>query len=93
MRVLTRKDFLPRVGKAFEVEVQGGRLPLTLHAAQELPSMGRDGGSFRLEFIGPHQPILPQGIYPFHGNGERLEIFIVPIGQDTPGTRYEAIFV
>ena len=33
---------------------QGGRLPLTLDAAQELPArMGRQGGSFRLEFVGP----------------------------------------
>lgn len=93
LRVLTIDDFSRRVGEPFEVEVQGGRLPLTLEAAQELPSMGRTGGSFRLEFLGPHQPGLPQAIYPFHITGERLEIFIVPIGQDMRGTRYEAIFV
>lgn len=93
MRLLTIDDFSRRVGKPFEVEVQGGRLPLKLEAAQELPSMGRTGGSFRLEFSGPHQPMLPQSIYPFHVSGERMEIFIVPIGQDMRGARYEAIFV
>lgn len=93
MRMLTIDDFSRRVGKAFEIEVQGGRLPVKLDAAQELPSMGRQGGSFRLEFMGPHQPVLPQAIYPFHVTGERMEIFIVPIGQDTRGTKYEAIFV
>jgi len=93
MRLLTIDDFSSRVGKAFEVEIPGGRLPLTLDAAQELPSMGRTGGSFRLEFYGPHQPVLPQAIYPFHITGERLELFIVPIGQDLKGVKYEAIFV
>jgi hypothetical protein len=93
MRSLVLNDFSRRVGKPFDVEVQGGKLPLTLDATQELPSLGREGGSFRLEFVGPHQPVLPQAIYPMHNGGERLEIFIVPIGQDNRGTRYEAIFV
>jgi len=93
MRLLTHDDFAARVGKAFEVEVQGGRLPLTLDSAQELPSMGRQGGTFRLEFVGPHQPVLPQATYPFTITGERFDIFIVPVGQDVRGTRYEALFV
>lgn len=93
MRTLVLDDFIRRVGKPFEVEVQGGRLPLTLDATQELPSLGRQGGSFRLEFLGPHQPVLPQATYPMTNGGERVEIFIVPIGQDNRGTRYEAIFV
>jgi len=92
MRTLVLDDFSRRVGKPFEVEVQGGRLPLTLDAAQELPSLGRQGGSFRLEFVGPHQPVLPQAIYPMNAGNDRMEIFIVPIGQDNRGTRYEAIF-
>ena len=93
MREMTYGDFSGRVGKAFQVEAGGGRLPLKLEAAQELPSMGRAGGSFRLEFTGPHQPVLSQAIYPFSIDGDRFEIFVVPIGQDPRGTRYEAIFV
>jgi hypothetical protein len=89
----TYDDFSRHVGKPYEVEVQGGRLPMRLEAAQELPSMGRQGGSFRLEFLGPLQPILPQAIYAVHGGGRRHEIFIVPIGQDQSGVHYEAVFV
>jgi hypothetical protein len=93
MHFATYDDFSRHVGKPYEVEVQGGRLQMRLDAAQELPSMGRQGGSFRLEFLGPFQPILPQAIYPVHGGGQRHEIFIVPIGQEQSGIRYEAIFV
>ncbi|HST37352.1 MAG TPA: hypothetical protein VLK25_12075 [Allosphingosinicella sp.] len=93
MQFATFDDFRRQIGKPYEVEVQGGRIAMKLQAAQELPSMGRQGGSFRLEFIGPLQPLLPQAIYPFHGGGQRHEIFIVPIAQEQRGTRYEAIFV
>lgn len=93
MHFATFDDFRRQIGKPYEVEIMGGRVTMQLAAAQELPSMGRQGGSFRLEFVGPLQPILTQAIYPFHGGGQRHEIFIVPVGQDQQGTRYEAIFV
>ncbi|HET9427299.1 MAG TPA: hypothetical protein VFO69_02975 [Allosphingosinicella sp.] len=92
-RVLTLADFTPRLGTGFEVAVQGGSVTLKLQAAQELPSMGRSGGSFRLEFIGPAQPMLPQSTYSFRFGDEAVGIFIVPIGQEPRGTRYEAIFI
>lgn len=93
MRILTLADFTPRLGTGFEIALEGGRLDLKLQAAQELPSMGRTGGSFRLEFIGPAQPTLPQGTYPFRFGDDAVGIFIVPIGQEPRGTRYEAIFL
>ena len=91
-RTMTLADFSDRVGKPFEVHVAGHRVPVTLNAAQELPGSAREGGSFRLEFIGPHDPMLAQGIFPFLIGDDRFEIFIVPISQDARGTRYEAIF-
>src|SRR5690349_8598029 len=48
---------------------------------------------FSLVFLGPADPVLPQSIYAFEG--ERLgrsELFIVPIGRDPSGIRYEAAF-
>lgn len=93
MQFATLDDFRPHVGQPYEAEVRGGRIPMTLDTAQELPSMGREGGSFRLEFLGPLEPVLPQAIYPIHGGGGRHDIFIVPIGQEQEGIRYEAIFV
>ena len=92
MRILTLADFTPRLGTGFEVAFQGGSLVLRLQSAQELPSMGRSGGSFRLEFLGPHQPMLPQATYAFRFGDEAVGIFIVPIGPDARGMRYEAVF-
>jgi len=88
----TLADFAPRIGKAFEVPVRGHRLSLVLDAAQELPRSAREGGAFRLEFVGPSDPVLAQGIFPFLIDADRFEIFVVPIARDPRGTRYEAIF-
>lgn len=48
---------------------------------------------FSLIFIGPRDRVLPQRIYPLeHDQLGMLEIFIVPIGPDQRGMRYEAVF-
>ncbi|HYJ53615.1 MAG TPA: hypothetical protein VEW04_10640 [Allosphingosinicella sp.] len=91
-RPITVADFAARVGKSFAVPVRGHRLDMRLDAAQELPGSSRTGGGFRLEFIGPADPILAQGIFPFEIARDRYEIFIVPIARDQAGTRYEAVF-
>jgi hypothetical protein len=85
-------DFSPRVGDSFSVPVRGHRLMLALAAAQDLPGSARAGGGFRLEFLGPTEPALAQGIFPFEIDSDRYELFIVPIGRDERGTRYEAVF-
>lgn len=93
MRRLTWDEFAEAEGTTFEVEGEDSpRVEMTLEAATELPSAGREGGSFRLEFRGPFEPVLPQGIYGFHRGDERRDIFIVPIGREEEGTRYEAVF-
>lgn len=92
MRNMTIADFSGSVGAPFGVAAGGGRLTLTLDSVQELPESGREGGSFRLEFLGPFEPVLPQSIYPFQRGGDTFEIFVVPLAQDQRGTRYEAIF-
>ena len=92
VRLPVAADFVNRVGKPFEVEASGRRLALKLDGFQELPSAGREGGSFRLEFVGPFDPVLAQGIFPFRIADDRFEIFVVPIARDPRGIRYEAIF-
>ena len=92
MRELTIGDFAPRKGRALKVNAGGHVLELVLAEVQELPASGRNGGSFRLEFHGPPQPILPQAIYRFDLGGEGGDIFIVPVGQTPQAMRYEAIF-
>lgn len=49
--------------------------------------------AFSLVFRGPREPALPQRIYAIgHETMGRMEIFIVPIGPDAEGMRYEAVF-
>jgi hypothetical protein len=46
-----------------------------------------------LLFRGPRTPVLPQRIYRLeHAVMGPLEIFLVPIGPDAEGMRYQAVF-
>ena len=50
---------------------------------------------FSIVFLGPVQPVLPQGIYEIKSdNFGPFDIFMVPIGPDAgnEGIRYEAVF-
>jgi Domain of unknown function (DUF6916) len=48
---------------------------------------------FSLIFRGPRDPILPQQTYPIaHPELGRFDLFVVPVGRDRAGTRYEAVF-
>jgi hypothetical protein len=92
MRNLTFDDFSGSAGADYSVAIEGGTVPLTLAQIEPLADSGREGGSFRLLFLGPQEPILPQAIHVFRSDGEEMEIFIVPVGRDQKGTHYEAIF-
>lgn len=85
-------DFAGRAGESYAVPADGTDHLLVLDIVQELPDHGREGGSFRLEFVGPAQPILPQAIYRFSGKAGDFEIFVVPVASGPEGTRYEAVF-
>ena len=92
MADLSLAEFSDAVGQSFEVEADGATHELRLLEASALPQSGREGGSFRLEFRGSADVVLPQAIYSFR-RGERTdEIFIVPVSRNTEGTNYEAIF-
>ena len=93
MRALAWEDFAGTEGATYQVDGDGQPgVEMTLETAAELPSAGRAAGSFRLEFRGPFEPILPQAIYRFRSGGDCKDIFIVPIGRDDRGTLYEALF-
>lgn len=79
-------------GAVYDVHAADTVYPLTLDKGLALSDSGRAGGSFRLEFVGPDEPILPQAIYRFAKDGTEQDIFIVPVAQGPNGTRYEAIF-
>ena len=89
-------DFSGRIGEGFLVPFVDGSIVLTLAEATSLAreeSPGPRRSPFSLVFRGPLSPVLPQRTWPLeHASLGRLEIFIVPIGPDASGMRYEAIF-
>ncbi|MDE8651306.1 DUF6916 family protein [Novosphingobium album (ex Liu et al. 2023)] len=92
MRALTWEDFAGGSGRSYRLRLGEEACELQLAKAEELAGAGRSGGSFRLEFVGPQQPILPQAIYALERDGESFDIFIVPVASGPRGTTYEAIF-
>lgn len=79
-------------GEDYGVETAEGEVVLRLDQVQALPQAVREAGGFRLEFVGPLAPFLPQATYPLTRDGERRDIFLVPVARDAAGIRYEAIF-
>jgi hypothetical protein len=99
---LTHESFLPHVGTDFHVRLgPTAALRLTLiEAAVTGPAPGGGGsppGSrrrpFSVLFRAARSPVLPQRIYRLeHAAMGPLEIFLVPIGPDAEGMRYQAVF-
>ena len=97
---LTYDDFAPRVGESFDVTADDGpALAMELAEAtegREPGGQGPDGQErlqFSLVFRGPSTQVLPQRTYQLtHADLGALELFLVPLGPDTEGMRYEAAF-
>ena len=93
---LTFGDFSGRIGEGFRLEERGGVAELTLVEVTDLARRGNPGprrSPFSLVFRGPLSPVMPQRTYALeHASLGRLEIFLVPIGPDADGMRYEAVF-
>jgi hypothetical protein len=67
------------------------RLVAAAPNGERAPGMQRD--PFRLAFLGPADPVLPQRTYRLeHAALGELDIFLVPVARDAGGTTYEAIF-
>jgi hypothetical protein len=92
MRPLAREDFAGTEGSAYRLELGDEQIELVLDTVEELPPSPREGGSFRLAFRGPAEPLLEQATYSLQRGDASFEIFIVPSGQDAAGTWYEATF-
>ncbi|RYD66791.1 MAG: hypothetical protein EOP58_04700 [Sphingomonadales bacterium] len=85
-------EFVGGEGRTYTVQAGSAEIEMRLDRAQMLSDSGREGGSFRLEFVGPAASLIPQGIYRFTDDGGDREIFIVPIAHKPDGARYEAVF-
>jgi hypothetical protein len=100
----TLQTFAPRLGEAFRLRLGAGEtLDLTLIEATDLgggPAPAPDQGAagpprrpFSVVFRGPPGVPLPQRIYRLeHDRLGAFDLFLVPIGPDAAGMRYEAVF-
>jgi len=94
------EDFAGLVKATFAVESGPGvthQLELADATPRRLTPSGRPGGlsyeQFTLVWLGPADRLLPQRMYWFENPTlGRFELFIVPVGHDANGIRYEAQF-
>jgi len=95
---VTLDTFAPHLGSRFALAVSDGILELELCAVEPLrASPHAPRAPFALQFRTPDVPDvtwhLPQRIYALaHPVLGTLEIFLVPLGADVGGMRYEAVF-
>lgn len=97
---LTKDAFAKFLGSKFHIHIDAAkRLEVELIEAVALNSRSGGGGlplkrePFSVVFRGPKDSCLPQRTYKFeHDLLGPIEIFIVPIGPDEVGMRYEAVF-
>ena len=95
--LLTVSDFQPHVGSGFRLDADD---VLEVELVEVDDVGGRSGvpperprAPFSVVFLGPRDPVLPQRIYRLeHDELGTLDLFLVPIGRDDAGVRYEAVF-
>lgn len=97
----TVDTFAGRLGDTFRVRLDGSRAaevklvearPLTSESAERWAAGGRRA-PFALVFVGGRDAAFPQRMYPVEHDGVgRFDLFLVPIGPDAEGMRYEAVF-
>jgi hypothetical protein len=95
LETLTKETWKTYLDGTFQVYIDAAR-SLDMRLA-EVSGYGRRPDAKReaysLVFRGPMKPLLMQRIYSIrHEQMGQLEIFLVPIGPDADGMRYEAIF-
>jgi hypothetical protein len=94
---LQLSSFQPLLGQRFGLHAEAEAatpLDLVLVEANALAhGDGRPRTPFSLVFRGPASPVMPQRIYRLeHEALGILDLFLVPVGRDAQGVRYEAIF-
>jgi hypothetical protein len=96
---LTSKDFKPYLNQIFYIHSES-ETPLAVELI-EVTELGDEPGpddehhrqAFSILFRGSKDDYLPQHIYQLrHEKMAALDVFLVPIGPDKEGMRYEATF-
>lgn len=101
LSTLTIESAQTFVDKVFTITSEGNEYklklleaaPIEIRARRRAKATAPKRAPFSLFFLGPVEPILPQGTYDLRGEDGSFEfLFIVPIGRDDEGTEYEAVF-
>jgi len=90
---LNSQVFSEHLQTTFRLCVEGAvPLPLELCAVTQ-NDQGPRVEQFSLLFRGPLKPHFPQGTYTVeHEKLGKFDLFLVPLGPDSAGMRYQAIF-
>lgn len=97
---VTTDLFEAHLGSSFYIHHDSG-LPLTVKLIEATPlttsgearSVPTKREPCSIIFRGPLEPVLPQQIYRIqHDSLGRMDLFLVPVGPDEEGMRYEAVF-
>ena len=92
MTDLSIDHFTDWLNREVDVKAPEGDVRMTLVTAEPIDGSPRAAGGFRLEFLGPHDPLLGQAIMTVAGPDRTDDIFLVPVESDARGTVYEAVF-
>jgi len=92
---LTKEDWAKQIDENFQIrsdDINSYSIKL-INVSGYGRSMGGDREAYSLLFCGPVTPVLPQQIYRISSTktGE-FDIFLVPIGPQSGGMVYEAVF-
>lgn len=93
----TEADFTKNVNTTFRVELESPRpidvrlIAVTPHVSEPNEQAGME--RFSVLFAGPDDIFLPQNTYRMtHPEMGEFYIFLVPIGKEADGFRYEAVY-
>lgn len=96
LETFTCATFEPHLGDLFRLGAGDGQgADLVLIEAAVLPTSAADRlrPPFSIIFRGPPGPLISQGIHRLEHTGiGTFDLFLVPIGPDADGMRYEAVF-
>jgi hypothetical protein len=87
--------FEPLIGDGGFRIVGDAELKAVLLAVDRVGAANPETGvsPFSIVFRGPADPVFPQRIYRVeHAALDAMDVFLVPIGPDAVGMRYEAVF-
>lgn len=95
--MLNREDFARVENQQFDVWVGEATVTMTLVEIEPYKTpQGMSREAFSLIFRSASPIVLPQRMYPMRNrsfeNGQKVDVFIVPIGRDKEGVLYQAVF-